>query len=241
MGATTKPDLREQVGVAMNASYVNELLIGSFGAATLAVRLHVDRDDVPIGAAPAMVTPCWVWPKSPINDAPDISYVAAELGAVLWHVRSGSQDSQVPRATRLFVDWMMPRRQFAYIPTLEARRAVLEQFAAQVIHEWLSDRCVECGGCGRQERTRTGVFIRPRGSMQRNATYAPCTGCGGGGMARPNKVARARALGIPFSWYEDRGSAWPQRFALAHIWLHMLAGRLYRPLTAETGRRIRRP
>jgi hypothetical protein len=237
MGAE-KPDLMEQIGVAMNASHLAELPIAALGAATLAVRLGVDRDDVPIGAAAATAEPCWPWPKS-LDAPPDVAYLTAELAALLWHIRAGRQLTEVPRATRLFVDWMMPRRMFDYIPTLDARRAVLEQFAAVVLHEWLSDKCLCCGGSGHQERTRSGVLIRPRGSMQRNAVFAPCGACGGSGRALPDKLARARALGIPLEWYTEGGSRWPQRFALAHIWLDAIARRLRRPLTAETGRRIR--
>jgi hypothetical protein len=238
MGAAEKPDLREQIGVAMNASHLAEVPIAAFGAATLAIRLGVDRDDVPIGAAPATVRPVWPWPKSP--DAPhDIAYIASELGALLWHARYGRQRNAEPRIAELYVEWLMTRREFAYIMDLDVRRAMLEQFAARVLHEWLSDRCVNCGGSGRQERTRNGILIRPRGTMQRNATFAPCGACGGSGMAIPDKVARARALGIPLGWYDDKRSPWPRRFELARIWLDVLARRLHRPLTAETGRRKR--
>jgi hypothetical protein len=234
-----KPDLREQVGIAVNSSSLviraraETALdrVAALGAATLAVQLGADRrygGSIVDAAAAAIGTP----PAAAGRDR-----LAGELGAILWHIRFGKQEGQVPTAVALFIEWMMDRPQFADTQPETARRLLLKRFAELALHEWLSDKCVACGGSGKLERTRAGL-VRPRGTMQRNARFAPCKGCGGNGKARPNHKVRARAFGIPKKWYFDQH--WPARFILAERWLsHALASRLLGPLTNQLERRKR--
>jgi hypothetical protein len=205
-----KPDVRELVGSAVNSS---SLVMRPRGEGAL------DRVAA-LGAAT-------------LNAG-----LPGELGAVLWHLRFGRHQQQLGRASSLFTDWMMERPQFAEIEPDVARRLLLQMFAPLALHEWLSDRCSTCGGSGKMERTRDGAVIRPRGSMQRNARFAPCRACGGNGRARPNHKLRARALGVPIKWYFDQ--RWPARFMMADHWLtHALSGRLIDPLTRQLERRKR--
>lgn len=231
---SVKPDLREQVGIAVNSSSLvmrargeGDLdRVAGLGAAALAVQLGADRRGSIAAAAGARVP-----------DRPDAQRdrLAAELGLVLWHVRYGRQHEHLSRAVALFADYIMGRPQFAEIEPPEARRLMLVPFAELAIHEWLSDRCISCGGSGKLERTRGGALVRPRGSMQRNARFAPCRGCGGNGKARANHKTRVRALGIPKKWYFDQ--RWPGRFLMAFQWLDHIARRLSHPLRVQLERR----
>lgn len=237
--ADRKPDVREQVGRAVNSSHLVIRVrsegdldrVAALGAATLAVQLGADRRHAgSISSAAAAQGSA-----SPAVIAKD--RLAGELGALLWHIRFGRQHGHVPMAITLFAHWMMDRPQFAEVQPDDARRLLLAQFAQVALHEWLSDRCVACGGSGKLERTSLGL-IRPRGSMQRNARFAPCRGCGGNGKARPNHKVRARAFGIAKNCYFDQH--WPARFIMAERWLsHALASRLVRPLTMQLERRKR--
>jgi len=230
-----KPDLRELVGIAVNSSSLVMCARGEgdldrvagLGAATLAVQLGADRHGGSIaGAAAAQpLTPPALVARNRL---------AGDLGALLWHVRYGRQHEHLARAIALFAEWMMDRPQFAKLEP-PARRLVLNLFAPIAIHEWLSDRCSVCGGSGKLERTREGKFIKPRGSMQKNARFAPCRSCWGNGRARPNHKARARAMGIPKQWYFDQ--RWPARFLAGFTWLTQLGGRLSHPLTVQLERR----
>lgn len=239
-GDRAKPDLREQVGVAVNSTSLvlrargeGDLdRVAALGAATLTVQLGVELRS---GLTTTVVAEPFAAASITRNR------VAAELGALLWHVRYGGQHGHLlcrgessPGAIALFVGWMMERPQFAAIEPELARKLLLQQFAPLAIHEWLSDRCIACGGSGKLERTRGGALIRPRGAMQRNARFATCRGCGGNGRARPNHKMRARAMGVPLDWYFDQH--WPARFILAFKWLTYLAGRLSRPLRAQLER-----
>jgi hypothetical protein len=164
--------------------------------------------------------------------------LASELGPFLWHIRYGAQHELLPKAVRLYARWLQHRRLFSEFTT-EAHVLVLERFSACVLHEWLSDRCVACGGSGKLERTNSGAWIRPRGSMQRNAVFRPCRGCDGSGRSRPSHAERARWLEIPMSWYESE--RWQQRFNAAHTWVKFLiTDRLHRPLTGQLERRKKR-
>jgi hypothetical protein len=157
---------------------------------------------------------------------------------MLWHIRYGGQYDLVPRAILLYARWLQGRRIFDAF-TEEAHLRVLERFAGRVLHEWLSDRCVACGGSGKMERTKHGSWIRPRGSMQRNATFRVCTACNGTRRASISHGDRARWLDMPMSWYESEH--WARRFEASLVWLNQFhANRIVRPLTAQLERRKRR-
>jgi hypothetical protein len=236
MSVVLKPDIREQVGVAVNASRL-EIAVGSeraldrvaaLGAAALAVSYGADLERLPVAAC-----------RQRVYGAPaDVrDQLAAELGQLLWHIRYGAQHGNIFQAVRLYARWLKHRRMFEAF-TEEAHTLVLERFAARVLHEWLSDRCIACGGSGKKERSRNGQWIKPRGSMQRDATFRPCDACHGSGRARPSHSERARWLEIPYRWYESE--RWPQRFNTALTWLRFqITHRMKRPLTAQLERRTR--
>jgi len=234
-----KPDVREQVGVAVNSSSLvmrargeGDLdRVAALGAATLSVQLGADRRH---GGS---IQAAGIAPANSVTAKRD--RLAGELGSLLWHIRFGRQYQHAPTAVALFIEWMLDRPQFSHIEPEHARALVLKPFAEMALHEWLSDRCVSCGGSGKLERTRSGL-VRPRGSMQRNARFAPCRACGGNGKAKPNHKVRARTFGIPTKWYFDQH--WPARFIMADRWLsHALAARLVGPLTTQLERRKKHP
>ncbi len=107
----SKPDLREQLGVAVNSSTLklngHETAlerVAALGMAVLSVQLGADREGQPIAGCRAVV----------YGQAPDRqSVVAGELSGLLWHIKYGRQESLLPRAVALFAEWM----------TLDARQA----------------------------------------------------------------------------------------------------------------------
>lgn len=251
-----KPDIRELVGIAVNTSALDSSptheravdRVAALGAAALEVSLGADLAGLPIAAMVGDVYRRSADMRDVMLDpgTPDErDQLAGELGPLLWHIRYGAQHELLSKAVKLFARWLKHRRLFAEIvypepPSHEADHVpLLERFAARSLHEWLSDRCIACGGCGKLERTRTGAWIRPRGSMQRNATFRPCTGCHGSGQARSSDIERARWLEMPRATYE--AERWGQRFNAALIWLKQFhVGRLQRPLTEQLERRKKR-
>lgn len=228
-----KPDIRELVGVAVNTSVLTLEpghegpldRVAALGAASLAVSTAADRDNVTIAGSRHQV----------YGDDLDVRDVlVAELGPMLWHLRYGGQYGQIPKAVPLYARWLSGRRIFDSITDA----ALIERFAARVLHEWLSDRCVACGGSGKLERTKGGSWIRPRGSMQRNAVFRVCGACNGTRRAMPSHTERVRWLGLELTVYESE--RWGQRFNAALAWLSVIAARMHRPLTAQLERRTRR-
>lgn len=237
MGANERSDLREQIGIAVNASslVMRERAetaldrVAAMGSAAAAIASGADREDQPIAGARSVV-------YGTVPDKRDV--IAGELVPMLWHIRYGRQHGLVPRAITLFARWLVFRKIFTEFEAPE-KFGLLERFAGRLLHEWLSDRCIACGGSGKLEKTKGGSLIRPRGSMQRNATFAVCTSCQGTRMAAPNETERARWMGVTAKAYEDDG--WTRRFSVGRIWLTgVLARRINRPLTAELERRTRR-
>jgi hypothetical protein len=161
-----KPDIRELIGIAVNTSVLTLKegqeraldRVAALGAASLAVSVGADRENVTIAASRHQV-------YGDDLDARDV--LVAELGPMLWHLRYGGQHGLIPKAVPLYARWLSGRRIFETVTDT----ALLERFSARALHEWLSDRCMACGGSGKLERTRSGSWIRPRGSMQRNAVF----------------------------------------------------------------------
>lgn len=236
--AALKPCIRELVGRAVNTSAMKLRQvegpvdrIAAMGAAGLAIRLGADHSDVPIATAYAGIKLNGTDP-----DARDV--IAGELIPVLWHVRYGGQFDQVPTAIRLFSEWIVHRKLFADCAT-DAHLALRAAFATRLMHEWLSDRCAACKGSGKQQRSRTGQWICPQGSMQRNATFRACTACNGSRRAPSSPPQRMKALGLTREQYDEQ--RWDHRFSASFAWLNqLLPNRLTRPLTAELERRKRR-
>jgi hypothetical protein len=224
-----KPDLREQVGVSVNASSLQSRSyetpldrVAAVGAAALDLQLGATAKGAPIAAVRDNI----VSPQDRI---------AAELITELWHIRYGAQFDLVPQAVTHFAQWMLYRGRFDSLEP-EARAAMLPKLAARALHEWLSDRCPACGGSGKEERTREGRIVRPRGSMQRNATFIICRSCQGTRRRSACHIERARCLGITREDYD--AGRWGATVNAAIAWLtKLLANRLNRPLTVQLERR----
>lgn len=239
-----KAGLLEQLGVAVNTSALelrggeSDLLrVAALGAASLEISTGADLQNLPIAAvavdvhrASSSMRELMLSPGTP--DRRDA--IVGELSPLLVHIREGGQHGQLPKAIVLYVQWLRHRRSFA-----EMEERQLHRFSTRVLHEWLSDTCRPCGGTGKLERTRSGAWIRPRGSMQRNAVFGVCRGCGGTGRARPSQGERARWMELTMAAYERE--RWMQRFSAGLSWLsHLIARRVHRPLTAQLERRRKR-
>lgn len=233
-----KPDLLEQIGIAVNTSALTFAQDGheraldrvaALGAASLAVHLGADLENVPIAGARSIV----------YGDALDPrDVIAGRLVPMLLHIRYGGQLGAIPAAVDLFADWIAYRALFSQWAA-EEQRPVRVAFSARSIHEWLSDMCTSCGGSGKHERTQGGQWVRPRGSMQRNATFRACDACNGSRRAPVRHSERVKAMGITRQQYDDE--RWAQRFNSSLQWLNqLLPNRITRSLTAELERRKRR-
>jgi hypothetical protein len=241
-----KPDVLELLGVAVNASslVLDERQerpldrIAALGAAAAEIAAGADLKRLPLAAvqldvyrASASMADLMLDPGTP--DERD--QLAAELGQLACHMRFGGQVELAKRAIPLFARWLKTRRLFADVDS--ARSLLL--FAARVLDEWLSDKCLRCGGSGKLERSGSGSWIRPRGTGQRNATFRPCNACDGCGRAAISHTARATWLEISREDYE--AARWPQRFNAATTWLELLiVGRVKRALTLQLERRTKR-
>lgn len=229
--------IRELVGIAVNTSSLESEegheraveRIAALGAAALAVRLGADVQGVPIAGARALVYGTELDPRD---------VLAGELVPVLWHIRYGRQFDLVPQAVHLFALWIAHRPAFTEYAGDE-HAGLRRLFSERAMHEWLSDRCVSCGGSGKHQRSPTGRWIRPSGSMQRNATYRPCDACNGTRRSPVRHPERVKALGLTRAQYDD--GRWPQRFTAALGWLNeFLPQRIVRSLTTQLERRKRR-
>lgn len=233
-----KPGVRELLGGAVNTSALQFrgaaetplTRVAALGAATLNVRYGADREDLPVAASKPVVYGAPV----DVRDA-----LHGELAAELLHVYEGQQLDRLPAAIALFGAWIAQRRLFADFigPEHEQLRRA---FAERALHEWLSPHCAACRGSKKQEKSRSGQWLAPRGNMQRNAIYRPCGACHGTGRAPSSPPQRMKALGMSRERY-DGAERWDQKFAAAMTWLGgLLPRRLTRVLTAELERRKRR-
>lgn len=232
--------IQEHIGRAVNANTLRTegrapgaetalLQVAAFGAAQLHVHHGADRRHQPI--ATVVSTP------GHVPDEQDV--LVSELSGLLWHIRYGGQHGFVPRATLLFALWMSHRGRFGAM-VAEERAPLLHRLSVQAMHEWLSDRCIACGGSGKLERSASGSWIRPRGSMQRNATFRTCPGCDGSRRQAVSHTRRAVALGIDRKRYDDE--RWDAHCKAALTWLDkQLAKRPNRPLAAQLERTNAKP
>lgn len=232
--ADRKPDLQEQIGRALNTSHLEHrrerdtavVLVGALGAAALHIHHGADRRREPVSTVLL----------DPAHQVDPQDAVAAQLALSLRHVREGGQGSEIPRAVRLFTAWLGFRSRFHAI---EDRDVLLPKLAERALHEWLSDKCIACGGSGKLERSPTGSWLRPRGSMQRNATFRTCPACEGSRRQAISHTARRVALDITRERYDDE--RWDAHFKAALSWLAMkISPRLNRPLTVQLERSKKR-
>jgi hypothetical protein len=200
--------------------------VAALGAAALHIHHGADRRRVPVATV-----------LSDPHHVPDPQDVlASDLAVCLWHIRYGGQFGMVPRAVSLFASWMAYRGRFKDVADAAS---LLPRLAARSIHESLSDRCVACGGSGKLERSRSGSWIRPRGSMQRNATFRTCAACEGSRRQAISHTARRMALGITKERYDEE--RWDAHCKAALTWLSLrLSARLNRPLTVQLERSKKR-
>lgn len=231
--------LQERVGVSMNSSTLRMRgtdpgaetaleRVAALGAAGLHV--HHGADRLQLRVAAVVMQPAH---KPASDDA-----LAAELASLLWHIRYAGQHGYVERAGKLFAYWMRGRGRLAALAQ-EERDGLLGKLAMRALHEWLSDRCIACGGSGKLEKSRTGSWIRPRGSMQRNATFRVCTACDGSRRQATSHSQRVTALGISRDRYDSE--RWDAICKAAVHWLgNILPARLRRPLTLELEKSTKR-
>jgi hypothetical protein len=240
--------LEEQVGVSVNSSSLRMesrepgaetslQRVAALGASVLHVQHGADRGG-PRGAGQPVVYAL----AQRGHEAKPIDQVSGELAGVLYHLRFGGQHELVGQAIALFAAYIGMRERFGpggFLAGLtdHARAELLRRFAERVLHEWLSDRCVACGGSGKLERTESGSWIKPRGLMKRNAVMRVCSTCQGSRRAVPSHTARRKALGIEHQQYEVQN--WAKHFNAAFTWLWVW-GRLRRPLTVQLERSRKR-
>jgi hypothetical protein len=245
------PDVIELVGCAVNSSALTFAdnherpldRVAALGAAAAHVACGADLQGLTLAAAQEDVYRA----SAPMADllldpgTPDErDAIVGELGPMVIRIRYGRQHELTLKAIRLYSRWLRTSRLFS-----DLELALLERFAARVLHEWVSDRCVVCGGSGHLEITEAGNLVRARGRGQRNARFTPCRtktgiGCQGTGRAIPSHRERARWLELSIAQYDE--GRWQQRFNVGHAWLeHRIAHRLKRPLTAQLERSTKRP
>lgn len=224
-----KPDLRELVGVAVNASVLvmrpevrgpADMLVALGGAAQELRDGWVRADGKRVGA-----------------DAP-----ASSLAPLLWRLKFGRQATFAEAAMLLAMRiaagderflarkvWPWPRHP-SHGAVEQQRRVVM---AAQVISEWCNERCSYCGGVGKQQLVRArgagGRKARRSGRAMAvlGAKLVTCAACGGSGRSRVVVADRARALGVTMEVYERR---WSRRFVRCENELRRVVGRLDGPL-----------
>lgn len=227
----------EQVGTALNSTQLQHraigetavVQVGALGAAALHIHHGADRrGGRPIAAVVA--------DSAHRADPQDI--LASQLGSLLVHIREGRQHALVPRATRVFAQWMAYRGRFHSYPDADV---LLPRLAARALDEYLSDRCTRCGGTGRLEVSPGGTLVRGTGRMKRNAQFRHCPvsgGCGGSGKATPSHTRRRMTLGLDLARYEAEN--WGGHVRAAVSWLERMQTRLRRPLTVQLERSTKR-
>lgn len=249
MGAIeAKPDLREQIGVAVSAAVMAIDIrrtdaptmgiearlthIAAMGAAARMIAANTDREESELNAVHGL-------PRAQLAPAPRPGDdLQARLAPLLWRLKYGADATErtVRDAVALFAQWMGGKPAFSGHDSLPMHGRVC--LAAQTILEWIDDKCEGCGGTGKRELLRNGMSRRPRRFGQPNIRHCTCGGCGGSGQARPIAMARAQALGVSLADYREH---WPHRFDLAGYWLRGVAGRLNTPLRKQLGSGIIAP
>lgn len=248
--STERRSLQELIGVSVNASSLrlearspggetSLLRVAALGAAQLHVQHGAD-----LAGPRGRGTPIAAVLADKRRAPSPLDKVVSELAGLLWHIRYGGQHERTGEAIRLFATYAGMRARFMQLPPFDAMEeaavtGLLHRFSGRVLHEWLSDRCVACGGSGKLERTESGSWVRPRGQMKRNATFRVCPTCQGSRRALPSHTARRKALELTSEDYEAQ--RWAQHFKAGLAWLDIwIARRLRRPLTVQLERGTKR-
>lgn len=240
--------LQELVGISVNSSSLriearapggetSLLRVAGLGAAVLHVQHGADRAGPHGRGGPVAEV---LAENGHVQQAQDV--LVGELGSDLMHIREGRQFELLPQAITRFAAWCTYRRQFLDVGRFPDRMrlaSLLPRYAERTMHEWLSDRCVACGGSGKLERVDGGSWVKPLGRMKRNAVLRVCTSCHGSRRQMPSHTARRVALGIEIKAYEYEG--WGQHFNAGLSWLtNVMHKRLNRPLTVQLERSKKR-
>lgn len=246
--AFERTSLQEQLGISLNSSSLRMNArapggetslqrVAALGMAVLHIQHGADRAG-PEGRGGPIAEVL----ADPRHQVQPQDVLAGQLGSDLMRIRNGRQFDLLPQAIDCFARWCTFRRQFvdaARFPDQVRLAQLLPKYAERTIHEWLSDRCIACGGSGKLERVDGGSWVRPRGRMQRNAIFRVCTNCHGSRRALPSHTARRMALGISIREYETE--AWGQHFNAGLAWLtNIIYRRLNRPLTVQLERSRKR-
>lgn len=244
------PDLCELVGVAMGSSTltmteqrdVSHLVrVAAVGAAANRIALNLDapgdgRGSVSLWGGVLRSSPL-AHAQAGTRPPSERDAIEARLAPLLWRMKFGGDGTQETalEAVRLFVRWLAGSYAWRNVPLPAAQtQSTAHLVAARVIHEWLADRCPACGGTGLQELQRNGMTRKPRRFGDPNVRHVECRACHGSSRARPNPMARARALEVSLGEYR---ALWAGRMTRAVFQLAGIARRLKKPLHSELERR----
>jgi hypothetical protein len=224
-----KPDLREQVGVSVNASSLQSRSyetpldrVAAVGAAALDLQLGATANGAPIGAVRDNIV-------SPVER------IAAELITELWHIRYGGQFNLVPQAVTHFSCWMFYRGRFAAWTRKPGPRCCR------------SSRLVRCTSGSPIAARRVAALAR-KSARAMGASFARAAACSATPRSSSAVPARARRAGrhatssalaaSALTREEYDAGRWGAAINAAIAWLtKLLANRLNRPLTVQLERR----
>jgi len=153
----------------------------------------------------------------------DAQRIAGELAPLLWRAAYGrDRGNALTMACASFAAWLKLKPYYAEIDLIDP--GLVHRFAQAVIQEWLSLRCIGCGGGGWEEVTATGKRVCPTGRV-RNAPKAICQHCRGSGKPKANPKLRMRVLGRGRDKIVDGeyGKFWYRQFFLADLWLKKIS------------------
>lgn len=238
-----KPGVEEMAGRAVNASV---LLINPRQSETPLLRvaamagaaMHIAaRTDRPLKKPEHMSDELWRYcQQAPApSTATRRDKIEAELATLLLRIRAGRDYSESTffRAAYLFGQWMRDTQTWQQ-EDMQVHLPRLGPFAAQVIVEWISDKCRHCAGTGEQELLRGGRARRARLFETGRARLVTCRACNGSRIAQPDVHDRVEALAI--AWPDYKAQGWLQQFGKARTWLNRIAGRINMPLRLQLER-----
>lgn len=211
------PGLGELVGVAVNAPKLL-MVPGHMGPLDLVAALGY--------ASRALLAKA--------TDLPEL--LSAVLAPKLWRAKYGYDHEAVVLCVLLFEQRLLCRPYLTEIELADA--GIVRRFAAQVVHEWLSDACDTCGGSGWLEVGKRGNLLRPQGRY-RNSKLQRCGACRGTGRRRPNERERRRALAAEDGrqvHHLEYADLWCHQFVLALTDLREIARTPRGPLQSALGR-----
>jgi hypothetical protein len=226
-----KADIREIVGVALNAKSLRMdgrtpnastplMHVAAFGFAALDLRYRAAQSGRSIAEQSAGGT----------TAATRRDVISAELASLLWHVRYAGHHDLIPRTIDLIAEWLDGRARFRKLVGPE-RTPLLRLLGERALDELLSTRCPLCMGSKLQEKARAGKWVRPRGAMQRNATFRTCVGCNGTGRKPVSHAERCARLQITKARYTEE--RWDTHIGAVLVWIEQASSRLQYPLTRQ--------